>query len=68
MIDLTHGRVVSADAAQLKAFPKNGPVQSAGNGLAAPDAADREIRELDWASPKRPGRGVPPPRPGLGVT
>jgi hypothetical protein len=28
------------------------------------------IRELDWAFPKRPGRGVPPPRSGpppLGV-
>jgi hypothetical protein len=42
--------------------------QSADNGLAAWKAANRVIRELSWASPKRPGRGVPPPRPGLGVT
>jgi hypothetical protein len=35
------------------------------------EAADRVTRELAWASLKRPGRGVPPPRSGpplLGVT
>jgi hypothetical protein len=41
------------------------------SGLAAFDAADRVVRELDWTSLNRPGRGVPPPRSGplsLGVT
>jgi hypothetical protein len=41
------------------------------SGLAAFDAADRVVRELDWTSLNRPGRGVPPPRsgpPSLGVT
>ena len=45
--------------------------QLADSGLAASQAADRVIRELDWTSLKRPGRGVPPPRSGpppLGVT
>jgi hypothetical protein len=45
--------------------------QLADSGLAALQAADRVIRELDWTSLKRPGRGVPPPRSGphpLGVT
>jgi hypothetical protein len=45
--------------------------QLADSGLAASEAADRVIRELDWTSPKRPDRGVPPPRSGLppfGVT
>jgi hypothetical protein len=42
--------------------------QLADSGLAASHAADRVIRELDWTSLKRPGRGVPPPRSGLGVT
>jgi hypothetical protein len=42
--------------------------QSAESGLAASPAADRVIRELDGTSLKRPGRGVPPPRSGLGVT
>jgi len=42
--------------------------QLADSGLAASRAADRVIRELDWTSLKRPGRGVPPPRSGLGVT
>ena len=42
--------------------------QLADGGLAASQAADRVIRELDWTSLKRPGRGVPPPRSGLGVT
>jgi hypothetical protein len=42
--------------------------QLAGSALAASPAADRVIRELDWTSLKRPGRGVPPPRSGLGVT
>jgi hypothetical protein len=35
------------------------------SGLAASDAADRVARELDSASLKRPGHGVPPPRSGL---
>jgi hypothetical protein len=39
--------------------------QSADSALAASTAADRVTRELDWTSPKRPGRGVPPPRSGL---
>jgi hypothetical protein len=42
--------------------------QLADGGLAASQAADGVIRELDWASLKCPGRGVPPPRSGLGVT
>jgi hypothetical protein len=42
--------------------------QLADGGLAGSQAADRVIRELDWTSLKRPGRGVPPPRSGLGVT
>jgi hypothetical protein len=42
--------------------------QLADSGLAVSHAADRVIRELDWTSLKRPGRGVPPPRSGLGVT
>ena len=33
-------------------------------GLAASEAGDRLIRELDRAYLKRPGRGVPPPRSG----
>jgi hypothetical protein len=42
--------------------------QLADSALAASPAADRVTRELDWTSLKRPGRGVPPPRSGLGVT
>jgi hypothetical protein len=45
--------------------------QSAHSGLAASAAADRALRELDWTSLNRPGRGVPPPRSGpppLGAT
>ena len=42
--------------------------QLAESGLAASQAADRVIRGLDGTSLKRPGRGVPPPRSGLGVT
>jgi hypothetical protein len=45
--------------------------QSAHSGLAASGAADRAVRELDWTSLNRPGRGVPPPRSGpppLGAT
>jgi hypothetical protein len=34
------------------------------SGLAASEACDRVIRELDRAYLKRPGRGVPPPRSG----
>jgi hypothetical protein len=34
------------------------------SGLAAPEGADRITRDLDRASLKRPGRGVPPPRSG----
>jgi hypothetical protein len=34
------------------------------SGLAASEAGDRVIRELDRAYLKRPGRGVPPPRSG----
>ena len=41
--------------------------QLADSALAASPAADRVTRELDWTSLKRPGRGVPPPRSGLGV-
>jgi hypothetical protein len=45
--------------------------QLAHSGLAAPDAADRVVRELHRTSLNRPGRGVPPPRSGpppLGAT
>jgi hypothetical protein len=45
--------------------------QLANSVLAASPAADRVTHELDRASLKRPGRGVPPPRSGLaplGVT
>ena len=34
------------------------------SGLAASEASDRVIREVDRAYLKRPGRGVPPPRSG----
>jgi hypothetical protein len=42
--------------------------QLADSALAASPAADRVTRELDWTSLECPGRGVPPPRSGLGVT
>jgi hypothetical protein len=42
--------------------------QLADSALAASTAAGRVTRELGWTSLKRPGRGVPPPRSGLGVT
>jgi hypothetical protein len=42
----------------------NRPRQSLDSGIAALKAVECMIRELDWASPKRPGRGVPPPRSG----
>jgi hypothetical protein len=38
--------------------------QLAHSSLAASEAADRVVRELDWTSLNRPGRGVPPPRSG----
>jgi hypothetical protein len=51
---------------QQKIFTHAGrPGQSADGGLAASKAADRVIRELDWATPECPDRGVPPPRSGL---
>jgi hypothetical protein len=45
--------------------------QLADSGLAAINASDRVVRELDGTSLNRPGRGVPPPRSGpppLGAT
>jgi hypothetical protein len=42
----------------------NRPRQLLDSGLAALEAAECVIRELDRASQKRPGRGVPPPRSG----
>jgi hypothetical protein len=54
---------------RLSADGKHGEMsrQLAESGLAASQAADRVIRGLDGTSLKRPGRGVPPPRSGLGV-
>jgi hypothetical protein len=43
----------------------DGPYRLANSGIAASEAADRVTRDSDWASLKRPGRGVPPPRSGL---
>ena len=61
MIDHVYGRNVFSDAAGTMTGSANRPQPAS----LQEKAAERVICELDWASPKRPGRGVPPPRSGL---